>query len=325
MSDATVDFAAGSPEAERLDRFLETILWMAWPQRPGRLGVPQELVGKLPNGDVAAFRKVSDGSWVFTVPSQGRDEAIDPTQAAAIMMKEAFLPDRVVVVPQIAHHLFLAAIIETEKAHASWRKALQQVLESVPNAQDFFKEPKYFDALMVDASEPMLFVSAGDAMDECVRHAVTAVPLAVGAVDAQVNTWANAHGGWTDDQRWKGLAKRYQVLAARKGAELTVDDEPLLSLRGRLKLRNDLLHGNAVAEEQPLEQRGAGRPLVLDARETCKVAREALLRLAYVLGEAPPPYLAFCPEESIEVDEVWGTARVMTGLRVDTVFPQVGG
>lgn len=322
--DDSLDFVDGSPEAERLDRLLETILWMAWPQRPGMLGVPQALLGTLPNGDEAEFRKTADGSWSFVVPASNRDEPVEPSKVVELMGEADFLPDRVVVVPEIAHHLFLAAIIETEQAQASWRKALQEVLRSLPNARRFFKDAKYFDALMADARDPMGFIMAGDAMDECVRHAVTAIPLAVGAADAQVNTWANSHGGWSDAEQRKGLARRYQLLAERKGTALQLEGEPLLSLRGRVKLRNDLIHGNAVAQEQPLEQKVAGRPLVLEARQTCFVVRTSLLDLASILDEPPPRYLAFCPEGSIEDDDMWGSARVMTGLREDSVFPKVG-
>lgn len=317
------DFPEGSPEARRLERFLETILWMAWPQRPGFLGVPLELRGRLPSDEDAAFIKRGD-DWWFVVPAQDREEEVEPSEVGHLMAREEFLPSSVVVVPVIAHHVYLAAIIETEAAHQSWRQALREVVEAVPDARRFFNDQSYFDALIMDTHDPMGFVMAMDAMDACVRHSVTAIPLAIAAADAQVNAWANTRGGWSESEERKGLAIRYQLLAQRVGIELSLSEEPLGSLRDRIKLRNDLIHGNAIAEEQPLEQRGAGRPLMLDARGSCLVVRQALLAMAEMLGEPPPSYLAFCPEASVEDDEGWRNARVLTGLREDSVFPKAG-
>jgi hypothetical protein len=324
MSEADdFDFLEGSEEARRLERFLETILWMAWPQRPGFLGVPLELRGQLPTGEDAAFAR-RGSEWWFVVPAQGRDELVDPAHVGHLMAGAHFLPSSVVVVPEIAHHVYLAAIIETEAAHQSWRQALREVLKAVPDARRFFTDRAYFDALILDTQDPMGFVMATDAMDACVRHSVTAIPLAIAAADAQVNTWANGRGGLSEMEQRKGLAVRYQLLAKRVGVDLSQDEEPLLSLRERLRLRNDLIHGNAIAEEQPLEQRGAGRPLVLEARRSCLVVRQALLLLAEMLDETPPKFLAFCPEAPAEDDESWRNARVLTGMRQDSVFPKAG-
>ncbi|MFN2490951.1 MAG: hypothetical protein ABR529_14710 [Actinomycetota bacterium] len=92
------DFPEGSQEAQRLNRFLETILWMAWPQRPGFLGAPLELRGTLPSGEDAAFIKRGN-DWTFVIPAQDRDEVIDPTSVGHLMVGEGFLPSAVVWCP----------------------------------------------------------------------------------------------------------------------------------------------------------------------------------------------------------------------------------
>lgn len=308
-------------EEDRLERLMEAILWMAWPRRPGFLDVPLELRGVTADGQAVRLSP-EENVWRLEVQGETPTTLSEPREVVRLMAEKGFLPSSIVVVPEIAPHVYLAAIIETEHAQLRWEAALCAVLTAVPNAQRFFKDKAKFDAVIMKSS-PWEFVSATDSMDACVRHSVVAIPLAVSAADAQVNTWANVLGGWTDEENRKGLSLRYQMLAARQGVKLSFHEEPLSSLRDRIKLRNDLIHGNAIAEEQPLEQRGAGRPLVLDARRTCLAVRQALLVLAQIVGDDPPSYLAYCPEATVEDDEAWANARLLTGMREDSIFPKV--
>lgn len=314
--------AEGPEEKKRLERLMEALLWMAWPERrPGFLGVPVELRGDLPDGRTARLVKRGD-DWVLIVDGEAEEEVIHPDNAVTVMAEKRFLPSVVKTVPQIAPHVYLAAIIETEAAHGSWLQAARAVVDAVPEASRFFRDRSFMDALIM-GTEPMPFVLATDAMDQCVRHAIAAIPLAIAAADAQVNTWANRVGGWSDEEQRRGWARRINLLAERHGQRINLDQEPFAALRSKMKLRNDLIHGNAVAIEEPLESKSAGRPLVLEARRTCLAVREALLALAAALSEEPPRYLAFCPEGAIEDDEVWRNARVTTGMREDSVFPKV--
>ena len=311
----------GPEEEKRLERLMETLLWMAWPRRPGFLGAPVALSGTLPDGRRARLSK-KDDEWRYSAEGDDEQIVVDASNAPTILADKSFLPSSVVTIPEVAPHVYLASIVETEAAHQAWLEAARATIEAVPDAGKFFRHDSFIDSLIMN-SQPMPFVLATGAMDECVRRSVTAIPLAVAAADAQVNTWANSFGGWSKKEQSKPWTRRVEMLAERHAVSVDIDGEALSTFRQQMRLRNDLIHGNAIAVEEPLERRGGGRPLVLEARRTCLAVRIALLHLAEIFHEEPPRYLSFCPEGPIEDDEVWRNARVSTGMREDSIFPKV--
>lgn len=311
-------------EEERLNRLLETVVWIAYVQRPGVIGTAQRLVGHDASGSECELRRVGD-EWLY-LDASGKEQSVSgPDDLFPLLSETGFLPDSVVVVPVVAPLLFQGAMEELDRAQGAWEEAMRMAISLLPADQrEKIVKPPLIERLgLLSVGEPFDHVMANSALDRCLRNSMASISLAIGAADAQVNAWLLEKDLWSRTRASKPFMDKVKRLGEAMSTTISEDAEPFKTVRERLQLRNNLLHGNPIEETWPLQPRAAGRYMILEARRTAASVRATLLELAGILKTEKPAYLAYCPPGAPEDEDVWRGGAVMTGLREDPDFPKV--
>lgn len=290
----------------RLEQLLETVVWIAYVQRPGVIGEAKRLVGRDSAGAECQLRRVGD-SWLY-VDGSGEERAIaGPDDLLPLLSETGFLPESVVVVPHVAPLLFQGAMEELDRAQGAWEEAMRIAISLLPPKErsKIVGGPLIERLGLLSVGEPFDHVMANSALDRCLRNSIASISLAAGAADAQMNSWLLQKNIWSKTQANKKFMDKVIKLGQTMSVEIPEDTEPFKGMRDRLKLRNALIHGNPVEETWPIQPRAAGRYMILEARATAACVRATLLRLSEILETEKPPYLAYCPAGTPGDDEAW--------------------
>lgn len=288
---------------------MEAVRWLFFgDRRPGAIGRTSAFLG----GSASSSQRLdlSPDGWRAPDGTLLSDEEL-----VEWLVSREFVVRAVAVVPEIAALLFQGGIEQVEAA--------QQQLAEVTRAfaVDDDDDPEGWFA----------FIMASSALDKSWRHSSAAIMLLLAAAEAQVNAWAESLGGWLDQsdgrsEDWLPLVDKLGVLVARKGESLDRGRRPFSDLVGAVRLRNELVHSKPIERTLALGTLAATDParwLCVEARRSAVAIRESFVSAASVLGEAPPHYLIYCPEAAPEDDAKWINVVISTGMRDDSVFPNV--
>lgn len=281
---------------------------------PGTTGRVLGFTGSHADGRAVSISRGAE-LWELRV-AEGNPESMPLEEILRLLGEGSLRLDAATVVPDIADYLFKHAVAQAEES-------LGKYLESE-------RELALLEASGDEGDEAIRFTLHAGALDRSVARAVTSIILAIAAAEAQLNKWAEERGGWRkrgrQDEDRLPPHEKCRVLAARQGMKISMDDAPWAGLREAVWLRNRIVHSKPAREVVSLSSEARhvpGYEQSLEARRASWAVRRALVTLARILETGPPDYLAYCPPDPPEDDDVWRNASIMTGMREDPDFPPV--
>jgi len=285
---------------------LPAITWIvAKDRRAGTLGVAASISGKF-KGIPARITRTED-AW--TLLAKNVEETIATEDLLKLIADGVFFPLTVEVLPDLAPSLFDGAVRAAESSLNHLLKARSQ-LDEVAGAQN-------------EGGWLVTFVLASHDLDMTLQTAVSSVMLAVASVEAQLNKWADSHGGWNAEEDRLPIGEKLKALATRAGTVIDLGSAPYQRLCEAVRRRNEYVHSSPLP--RPMSLTGGkiavpGTTVATEAREACMGARQALISLAQALNQPPPRYLSICPPANPPTEEAWSGAAVLNGVREDPDF-----
>lgn len=233
------------------------------------------------------------------------DEEFDSAGVLKLVGTGQFFPRSVEIVPDLAELLFMEAVKQAEASVGHLQQAAPHIAELAGEGIE---------------RKPIAWVLGTTELDRAVRAAIASIILAIAAGEAQVDYWADARGGWQDDEDRSGVAEKCVTLAQRFGAAVHLGGPPYQGLHVAAKRRNSLVHSKPIPQIVPAIGAGAplpGRTISIEARTTCLAVRRSFVDVARHLAIDRPRFLAYCPDVDPTDDQTWWGATVLTGIRSD--------
>ena len=297
----------------------EVLRWLIY-----ETGVPGEL------GRAVAFSGVDSQGRPARVTPRGNDLELSvegdpplilhPGSLLARMTEGDLQLDEVHVVRDLAPFLFKAAVREAERSLGE--------LGGAASALDKAETER------VEGEAVFWHVMAGHHQDEASQSSVVSIVMSIATVEAQLNVWAAAGGGWGLDgagrDRDKSSIKEKCLLLGELTTGCVSEPDfgrhPMQDLLFAVAERDSYVHPKAEPIAVPIAATTTP-PAAVDrarrAREVCSLVRESTILMSTILGVDPPRYLAMCPSTGPDDIDAWRSAILMTGTRDDPIFPPI--
>ena len=292
---------------ERIRRlFGSMIAWLLFKaRRPGMIGRAVAFRGRA-SGRPARLEQVGEEWFLVTGAATRSMETVDLLRAVG---EGDFYPLAVEVIPELAGLLFVEAVNQAERSLNHVQLARQHVTE--------FKG----DSLKENIGP---WILASTELDRALRASIASIVLAIAAIEAQLNLWAENFGGWRNDEDHLPVAQKCVRLAGRVDNTISIGQGCYQQLHDAYKRRVRYVHSEPVPEAMPVTGKRTALPgmtVSVEARSTCLAVRLSLIDLANRLGVPKPDYLAYCPPVDPNDEDAWRAASFQTGMRPDPDFP----
>lgn len=312
------------PDNAWLRTISETLLWLGFARRrPGLLTRPRKLIGHVRDGRQAEL-ELSDETWAFSIDGADREAFADTASALEVIARDGFVPDKAVVVADIAELLFRGAVEQAESSVTEYEEAVAIGVRVAmqTGAKGVLPQELIDWAMSYPVDDPIDTVIASSLLDRSLRRSIGAITLAIAAGEAQVNSWASDGSGWAYGEDKESLVRKLKLAASKRGTTIDIGRDPFQALDQLVDFRNDLVHPKPVEQELTLADAEApARDMSVRARRCCLLVREALIEVATSIREPCPRYLAYCPPGSPDDAQAWRHASLQTGVRDDPDFP----